>query len=198
MRLAERAEPFGRVTPSKSWNFSQRRRVALLEMYRRFVVVIGLALCGVLAGCSSSPSVPKHAPGPGPAGPITVQAGTLASGTGLIKATFSIERAGMYGYVLTSSHVPPQPGAPPERCLSLGGFRLTNSSGTVSIPESVSFSSSIGTGSVRLSVGTWTGSDGFLSSAQALTGLTISPPPPPIGSFWAGACPWSLTLTPSS
>jgi hypothetical protein len=167
-------------------------------MYRRFVVLTGLALCGVLAGCSSSPSAPKHAPAPGVGAPITVHAGTLASGTGLIEATFSIKRAGTYGYELTSAHVPPQAGAQPQRCLSLGGFRLTNKGGTVSIPEYVSFTSGIGTGSVRLSAGTWTGSDGFLSSAQALQGLTISPPPPSIGSFWSGACPWSLTLAPTS
>lgn len=167
-------------------------------MYRRFVALMGLVLCGVLAGCSSSPSAAKHAPNPGPSAPIKVHAGTLASGTGLIKATFSIQRGGTYGYELASAHVPRQPGAQPQRCLSLGGFRLTNSSGTVSIPEYVSFTSSIGAGSVRLTAGTWTGSSGFLSTAQALQGLTISPPPPPIGSFWAGGCPWSLTLTPLS
>jgi hypothetical protein len=165
-------------------------------MYRHFVVLLGLALCGVLAGCSSSPSVPKHAPTPGVGSSITVHAGSLASGTGLIEATFSIKRAGTYGYELASAHVPPQPGAQPQRCLALGGFRLTSNSGTVSIPEYVSFTSGIGTGSVRLTVGRWTGSSGFLNSAQALQGLTISPPPPSIGSFWSGACPWSLTLTP--
>jgi hypothetical protein len=117
--------------------------------------------------------------------------------TGPIKATFSIERAGAYEYLLSNAQVPPQAGAQPQRCQSLGGFRLTNSSGTVRIPEYVSFSTSIGTGTVRLSAGTWTGSDGY--DGLGPTPIpSISPPAPPIGSFWAGACPWSLTLTPSN
>jgi len=166
-------------------------------MYGRVVALMGFALCGVLAGCSSSPSVPKHAPGPGPALPITVHAGTLASWTSLIEAAVPIERAGTYQYDLAYAHVPPHPGTQPEVCLPQTGFRLTSDGGTVTFLKTVFSASGAATGSVQLTAGRWTASSGLLGLEQ-LQGPTIFPPSPPVGAFWSGACPWSLTLTPSS
>lgn len=157
-------------------------------MYGRVVALMGLALCGVLVGCSSSPSIPKHEPGPGPAPPITVHAGTLASWTSLIEAAVPIKRAGTYRYYLAYADVPPQPGAQPQACLPEGGFRLTSDSGTTS------FLKPAATGSVELTAGRWTASSGYLGLGK----LTVIVPPPPAGAFWSGACPWSLTLTPAS
>jgi hypothetical protein len=142
---------------------------------------MGLGLGGVLAGCSSSPVVSKHAPGPGPAVAITVHAGTPAS-SGLIEAPVQIDRAGTYQYKLAYPHVPSQLGAQPEACEPTGGFRLTSGSGAVNSLGS--------TGSVKLTAGTWTAGSGF-------DGVYVIPPPPPAGTFWSVACPWSLTLTPS-
>ena len=88
---------------------------SLLEMYGRVVALMGLALCGVLAGCSSSRSVPKHAPGPGPALPITVHAGTLASWTSLIEAAVPMsgpERINTISPTPMCHHTP----APNQRC----------------------------------------------------------------------------------
>jgi hypothetical protein len=166
-------------------------------MNRRFVVLMGLALCGVLAGCSSSPVVPKHppspvvskhAPGPGPALPITVRAGTVASSS-LIEAPVLIDQAGTYQYDLAYAHVPRQPGMQPQACLPLAGFRLTSDSGTVR------FLKAAVTGSVELTAGRWTASSGFDTIEQL---EAIIPPYPGPDSFWSGACPWSLTLTPLS
>ena len=174
----------------KRGNFSWRPGVGFLEMHRRFVVGMGLAFCGVLAGCSSSqviskptpsPVVSRHAPSPEPALPITVHAGTLASST-LIEAAVLIEQAGPYQYDLAYAHMPSPLSAQPEACVPLGGFRLTSGSGTVN------FLKSGVTGSVELTAGTWTASSGF-------DGESVIPPPPPPGTFWSVACPWSLTLT---
>ena len=165
-------------------------------MHRKFAYLSGLALCGVLVGCSSSPSVPKHAPGPGPALPITVHAGRLASWTNPIAATFPIKRAGTYRYDLSYAHVPPQPGAQPQVCLSLVDFRLIDEGGTASVLKPVFDASGATTGTVQLSAGTWTGSSGASPSLEQEQGPS-SPPPPPMGTFWSAACPWSLTLTPS-
>jgi hypothetical protein len=165
-------------------------------MYRRFVVVMGAALCGVLTGCSSISSVPKHAPGPGPNQPITIHAGTVASWTTIIEAAFHVDRAGTYRYVLAYARVPPQSGAQPEVCLPETGFRLTSDGGIVTFLGTGFNTSGNAAGSVQLSVGRWTASSGLLGLEQ-LQG-DIAPPSPPPGSFWSGACPWFLTLSPSS
>ena len=47
-------------------------------------------------------------------------------------------------------------------------------------------------GSIYLTVGTWTG----MTEGDFEVGGVYGPPNPP-GTYWGLACPWSLTLTPS-
>jgi hypothetical protein len=162
-------------------------------MYRRVVVSMVLALSGALPGCSSSPVVVKHTPSPGRAPTVTVHAGTLASWTSVIEAPVLIGQAGTYEYDLVYAHLQPQPGAQQQVCLPETGFRLTKG-GTVSFLMPALTVSGAVTGSVRLTAGTWTASSGLLGLEQ-LQGVLV--PPAPLGTFWSGACPWSLSLTPS-
>jgi hypothetical protein len=163
-------------------------------MYRRVAFLSGLALCGVLAGCSSNPSISKPASSLDVAQPITVHAGTQGSWTTPIEAVVQIAWTGTYRYDLAFARVPPKPGAQPQVCIPLTGFRLVSKQGTVRYVQPAFTSTGEVSGSVDLSAGTWTGSSGRASSPVA---NSISPPAPPVGTFWALGCPWSLTLTPS-
>lgn len=193
-RVTPRKPPPKSSGENESWSVSLPRVVPFPKVYRRVVLLMALAVCGVLVGCNSSPVVSKHAPGPGPVLPITVHAGTLASWTSLIEAPVAIGEAGTYQYDLTYAHLPIQPGAAPQACLPESGFRLI-SGGTVSFLKPVLTASGTVTGSVELTAATWTAVSGFLGLEQ-LQGVMV--PAPPDGSFWSGACPWSLTLTRSA
>src|ERR1039458_8915448 len=103
-------------------------------MYRRFAVFLSLSLCGLLAGCSSSPSAPEPANG---SSPITVRAGTLESCKSPIAAAVPSGRAGTFRYLLAYAHVPPQPGAQPQVCLPLTVFRLVNGNGNVRLLQPI-------------------------------------------------------------
>jgi hypothetical protein len=151
-------------------------------MYRRFIVVIGLALCGVLAGCTTSSG--------GHAAAIYVM-----TAPSKWTAEFTITQAGTYSYNLTfAPHCVPILGfafISPERVESVVRGPDLYSVPTQPIPAH-------DTGSVRLSKGKSTG----ISGNGDPTGSQISPPIPsarlPIGGYWAAGCSWSLTLTPSS
>ena len=183
------------MSPDVPWNLSARSRVVFLEMHRRFAFLSGLALCGVLAGCASSPGVASLHAARTALKPITIHAGTQASPTNAIEAVVSIGQSGTYLYDLAFGRVPPAPGEQPQVCHPLAGFRLISEQGGVKyINPSVTSPGEV-TGSIVLSAGQWTGSSGNGSSA---TGLAISPPPPPVGTFWSWGCPWTLTLTPSN
>jgi hypothetical protein len=149
-------------------------------MHRRLVVLMSLALCGMLAGCSSSTSISVKATG---------------SFVGLIQAKFQIVQPGTYNYELAYAHVPSQPGARPQTCLPFAGFELFDKWGgledEIATPSNASGRA---TGSIFLSAGIWTGSDGIAGSPS----IPNLGPPPPAGTFEALSCPWSLTLTPSS
>src|ERR1700722_13323023 len=90
-------------------------------MYRRFAVLMGLALCGVLAGCSNSASIFVQASGTHWSG------GTIEA-----NAKFLIGRTATYQYALTFARVPPQPGAQPQGCLPVEDFQLIDEHGGVS------------------------------------------------------------------
>jgi hypothetical protein len=168
------------VTPTKPRNFSWPRDVVLLEMYCRFVVLTSFALGGVLAGCSSSTT-------------ITVQAGTRPSMETSIQTKFRIGPQGTYHYELTFARIPPQPGAQPEVCLPITDFDLIDEGGgTYGLTPPRDATGEV-SGSFYFTAGTWTGS----SRAPGLSvgGVFLTPNPP--GTFYGGACPWSLTLTPS-
>jgi hypothetical protein len=150
-------------------------------MYRRFAVLMGLALSGVLAGCSSSSTISVTATG---------------SFISLIQAKFQIVHPGTYDYDLTYAHLPPQPGAKPQTCLPWAGFELFDEYGgledQIATPTNATGRT---TGSFDFfSAGTWTGSDGIAGSPSI---PNLGPPSPP-GTFEALSCPWSLTLTPSN
>lgn len=155
-------------------------RYAPGRMYRRVVVWMTLAACGVLAECGSSTSIAVKATG---------------SFVGLIQAKFQIVQPGTYHYELTYARVPPQAGAQPQTCLPLAGFELFDKWGgledRIATPSSASGQV---TGSFFFTAGTWTGSDGIAGSPSI---PAVGPPSPP-GTFAALACPWSLTLTPSN
>ena len=166
-----------------------------MEMHRHFVFLSSLALCGVLGGCTSSPSVAKPAPSPEATKPITIRAGTQGSWTSPIEAVVSIRQRGTYLYDLAFARVPPAPGEQPQACAPLTSFRLVSEHGTVRyIQPPFTYTGDVN-GSVLLSAGKWTGISGRKGS---VADSTISPPPPPRGAFWALGCPWSLTLTPSN
>jgi hypothetical protein len=149
-------------------------------MYRRLIVLMGLALSGVLAGCSSSTTISVHATG---------------SFVGLIQAKFQIVHPGTYDYDLTYAHLPPQPGARPQTCLPWASFELFDEYGGVEDQIATATNASGQTkGSFYFSAGTWTGSDGIAGSPSI---PNLGPPLPP-GTFEALACPWSFTLTPSN
>jgi hypothetical protein len=149
-------------------------------MYRRFFVLMSLALCGVLAGCSSGTTISVNATG---------------SFISLIQAKFQIVQPGTYHYELTYARVPSQPGAQPQTCLPIAGFELFDKWGgfqdAIATPTNASGQA---TGSFFFTAGTWTGSDGIAGSPSI---PDLGPPSPP-GTFEALACPWSLTLTPSN
>jgi hypothetical protein len=86
---------------SSSWNFSRAPRTLSQEMHGRLAFLSTLALCGVLAVCTSSSNVPKSASGPRDPKPITIRAGIGPSTTAAIQARISIPRGGTYQYVLT-------------------------------------------------------------------------------------------------
>ena len=163
------------------WNFSGPRRVALAEMSRRFVFLMTSALCGVLAGCTTSPG---RAP--------TIHVMTAPARW---TAEFTVAHAGTYSYKLTyASH-----------CVPIAGFALigpesvdTSLRGPNLYAEPPQAIPADETGSVRLSSGTWKG----ISGDGDPTGSQISPPPPsarlPSGGYWGAGCSWTLTLTPSS
>jgi hypothetical protein len=151
-------------------------------MYRSVVVLMGLAVSVMLAGCSSSTS-------------ITVQAGTNPSMTKNIQATFQIGTEGRYHYELTFARMPPQPGAQPQTCLPVTLFDFVDSSGGLEdgIDPPVNQTGAV-SGSFYFTTGTWTGRSRApgISFGGALAGAN------PPGTFYGGACPWSLTLTPSN
>jgi hypothetical protein len=140
---------------------------------------MGLALCGVLAGCSSSTT-------------ITVQAGTRSfNGTTEAAAKFPISRSGWYHYELTFARVPPQAGAQLQVCLPTTSFQLIDEKGGATLVTAPSNATGEVSGSIHLIAGTWTGmSEGSID----VGGPGLGPPNPP-GTFSALACPWSLTLT---
>jgi len=183
------------MSPDVPWNFSSRSRVAFLEMHCRFAFLIGLALCGVLAGCTSSPGVGSLHPARTAVKPITIHAGTQASPTNAIEVVVSIPQSGTYLYDLAFGRVAPAPGEQAQVCLPLSGFRLISEQGGVKYINPAFTSAGEVTGSILLSAGKWTGSSG---NGSSVAGLAISPPPPPIGTFWSWGCPWTLTLTPSN
>jgi hypothetical protein len=149
-------------------------------MYRRFFVLMGLALAGVLAGCSASSTISVNATG---------------SFISLIQAKFQIAHSGTYEYELTYAHLPSQPGAQPQTCLPVGDFELHDEWGDpqdeIATPTNASGQTK---GSLLLTAGTWTGSDGIAGDPSI---PDFGPPNPP-GAFYALSCPWSLTLTPSN
>ena len=149
-------------------------------MYRRFVVLMALTPCGVLAGCSAG---------------TTISVSATGSFISVIQAKFQIVQTGTYHYALTYAHVPSQPGAQPQTCLPFAGFELIHGWEGVEdeIPTPTNASGQA-TGSIFLAAGTWTGSDG-IAGDPSLPG--VGPPTPP-GTFEALACPWSLALTPSN
>jgi hypothetical protein len=169
------------MTPPKSWNFSRSRRVIVVEMYRRFVVVIGLALCGVLAGCTTGSA--GHS--------ATIRVMTAPSKW---TAEFTVAHAGTYAYELTYA----------PHCVPIPGFSLIGPGGVKSFvrgpdlyAEPARLIPAHETGSVRLKAGKWKG----VSGNGDPTGSQISPPVPsarlPVGGYWAAGCSWSLTLAPS-
>ena len=94
------------MSPDVPRNLSSHSRVAFLEMHCRFAFLIGLALCGVLAGCTSSPGVASLHPARTALKPITIHAGTQASPTNAIEAVVSIGESGMYLYDLAFGQFP--------------------------------------------------------------------------------------------
>ena len=149
-------------------------------MYRRLAVVMVLALCGVLAGCSSSSSIYVHAGKDLFIGPI--------------ESTFRISHPGTYHYELAFARVPPEAGARPQICLPRSDFDLMHDRDNVETLPAPSTKTGEVSGSLFLTAGMWTGVYGYwLSSSYALVG-----PPNPPGTFAAISCPWSLTLTPSN
>jgi disulfide bond formation protein DsbB len=149
-------------------------------MYRRFAVLMSLALCGVLAGCSSS---------------TTISVSATGSFISLIQAKFQIAHSGNYDYELTYGHLPSQPGAQPQTCLPVAGFEFHDEWGVLQSDIATPTNASGQTkGSLFFTAGTWTGSDGMAGDPSI---PNVGPPSPP-GTFEALSCPWSLTLTPSN
>jgi hypothetical protein len=111
-----------------------------------------------------------------------------------IQAGFQISARGRYHYRITFALTPPQPGAQPQRCLPLTLFDFVDPSGDlydqIAAPTSQTGEVS---GSFYFTTGRWTG----LSRAPGISvgGIGMGATPP--GTFYGGACPWSLTLTPS-
>jgi hypothetical protein len=134
----------------------------------------------VLAGCGSGSTISVNATG---------------SFIGLIQAKFQILHAGTYRYTLTYARLPSEPGAKLQTCLPFAGFELFDKWGgledEIATPMNASGEA---TGSFFFSAGTWTGSDGIAGSPSI---PNLGPPSPP-GTFESLACPWSLTLTPST
>jgi hypothetical protein len=150
-------------------------------MYRRVIVLMGLALSGVLAGCTSSTTT-------------TISVHATGSFIGLIQAKFRIVHPGTYDYHLTFAHLPPEPGAKPQTCLPYADFELFDEYGGIE-DQIAANATGQATGSFYFySAGTWTGSDGIAGSPS----IPNLGPPSPTGTFEALACPWSLTLTPSN
>jgi hypothetical protein len=161
-------------------------------MLPRLVVLTCVSVCGLLAGCSSKPNVPKPSTVATAAQTITVHAGAGPSTRNAIEAHIPITREGTYQYVLTFPPTRPSPAVQPAHCFPLGGFRLVS-------PQAASSYltpglSGVATGSIVLTAGIWNGISGVSWPAAA---NTISPPSLS-DAFWAVGCPWSLTLTPAS
>ena len=111
-----------------------------------------------------------------------------------IAARFQINQQDTYHYDLTFARVPSRPGAQPQICLPVEDFDLIDGSGgTYGLTPPRNATGEV-SGSFYFTTGTWTGS----SRAPGLSvgGVFLTPNPP--GTFYGGACPWSLTLTPSS
>jgi hypothetical protein len=152
-------------------------------MYRSVVVAMSLAICGVLAGCTSSTT-------------IFVQARSthlLSSGTIEANATFPIARPGTYHYKLTFARAPIQAGAQPQVCLPIGDFELIDKNGDVTPVVPPRSAADVASGSIYLTAGTWTG----VTEGSTTVGGVYGPLNPP-GTYWGLACPWALTLTPSN
>lgn len=152
-------------------------------MYRRYAPLIGLALCGMLAGCSNSASIFVQARG----------THLLSNGTIEADATFPIDQPGTYHYELTFARMPDQPGAQPQVCLPIGDFQLIDENGNVTPVTPPRSATDEVSGSIYLTAGAWTG----VTAGSTTVGGVYGPINPP-GTYWGLACPWSLTLTPSN
>jgi len=151
-------------------------------MYRRFAVLMGLALCGVLAGCSNRASIFVRASGTHWSG------GTIEA-----DAKFLIGRPGTYHYELTFARMPPQPGSQPQVCTTSSYFQLVDEHGRETRLNPPSNATDEVAGSIDLAAGRWTG----VSEGSIEVGGVFGSPNSP-GTFDGLACPWSLTLTPSN
>jgi hypothetical protein len=145
-------------------------------MYRRFFALMSLALCGVLAGCSSATTISVHAGKNLFIGPI--------------QASFRISQPGIYHYVLTFVRVPPEAGAQPQICIPRSDFDLTRDQENVETLPAPSDTTGEVSGSLFFAAGTWTGVNGYWASSS---GVVLGAQTP--GTFTAVSCPWSLALT---
>jgi hypothetical protein len=151
-------------------------------MYRRFFALMTLTIGGVLAGCDNSAS-------------IFVQAGGThwSGGTLDAAAKFLIAVPGTYDYELTFARMPPQPGSPSQVCTTSSYFQLIDEDGGISQVSPPSNATDDVAGSIDLTGGMWTG----ISEGSIEVGGVFGGPNSP-GTFDGLACPWSLTLTPST
>lgn len=151
-------------------------------MHSRLAALMGLALGGVLAGCSNSTSIFVQASGTHWSG------GTIEA-----DAKFLIGRPGTYHYQLTFARMSPRPGSQPQVCTTSSYFQLVDEHGGVTRLNPPSNATDDVAGSIDLAAGTWTG----VSAGSIEVGGVFGPPNSP-GTFDGLACPWSLTLTPSN
>lgn len=144
--------------------------------------LLGVALGLALAGCSTSPG--DHS--------LTIHVRTAPSKW---TAEFTIGQAGTYSYDLTYA----------PHCVPIPGFTLISPTKVESVLRGPDLYSeppkpipTHETGSVRLSMGRWTGVSGNGDPG----GSQIAPPAPsaqlPIGGYFAAGCSWSLVLISTS